>query len=255
MIMTLTSFLRFGIWIISFAFFTMTTANALVVVISGAPDKQAPIEVYLKETFDGVIEVRIGNFADFHAPATQGALEGADLVIISRTVRSSDYSAQVAQGYNRLKIPVVVFSSLVARASEGRLGWHDGNAFIEPDLHAASAETKLTEAGVEIFGGSIYERVDWHEPSGGVFKLCGRGSVGSGSVLAKLNESILVAHWDVGDAPGNPNVAGVNVFPGERLLFNLDNNGEGGLDDFACLTPEGKAALTMALSILKPAKK
>lgn len=151
-----------------------------------------------------------------------------------------------ADGYNGLAIPVVSFTSYIARELGNRMGWHTGSA--SNGISTLGDETTLTTLGAAFFGTS--GPVNWHESQGDAFNGSGTSlDVGGGDVLATLDGQLMSAYWNGGDAPGNPAVAGVATFPGERLLFNLDDDGLGGdpRNTFASLTPAGQAALVTGI--------
>ena len=81
---------------------------------------------------------------------------------------------------------------------------------------------------------------------------CARGG---GSLLASVGTNTLAAYWAPGDAPGNTTNAGVDTFPGARLLFNVDNDpnaGNNGANDLANMTPLGTQALISAIDFATP---
>ena len=166
-----------------------------------------------------------------------------DLVIIGRTLSSTDYDNGDAAGYNALPIPVVSFTSYVSRPDGDRMGWHAGG--VTTNKSTVGNETVITAAGNSLFGAGPF---DWHESSGNTFNGPGVGSVGGGDILATIGGDILVASWVAGDAPGNVTAAGVATFGGQRLLFNLDNDTVGlSTGTFASLTDAGEEALFKAL--------
>ncbi|MEM0964594.1 MAG: hypothetical protein AAGJ81_00400 [Verrucomicrobiota bacterium] len=229
----------------------------LVVVVSGGFDEHdtfSEMESFLRASLGDVAEVRSGDFSNFYSEETQAALEGADLVVIARTSKSKDYADGVGLGYNTLSIPVVVLSSYIARSESGLLGWYNGTVSDFRETTSGS-EVDVTEAGIELFGGSVDEKRDWHESPGDTFNAAGLGDPGDGEVLAEIEGGILVARWRKGDAPGNPFAAGVDVFPGERLFFALDNDPRSTYldqEEFVNLTPAGREALVKALLAIRP---
>lgn len=235
------------------ALLPLTSASALVVVLSGGPAAPGPanldkLEAFLYENFSNVTEVRKGNFGNFNAAATQTALTGADLVIIGRTLASDQYDAGDSAGYNSLAKPMIVLTSYVARTTGTRLGWHDGGATQNlASSTVAGAETTVTAEGATVFNLTIGTHDFFANNDGGNFNGLGEGSLGGGKMLATMDGGrIVAARWDTGDAPGNTTVAGVAAFPAPRLLFNLDNDSIGGgapVDDFGTLTETGRAAL------------
>jgi hypothetical protein len=77
----------------------------------------------------------------------------------------------------------------------------------------------------------------------------GTTAFGGGSILATIGGDTLAAYWPAGAAPGNPTAATVATFPGNRLLFNLDNDVNG---DLGNITPAGRQALISAIDHATP---
>ncbi|MDA7881400.1 PEP-CTERM sorting domain-containing protein [Akkermansiaceae bacterium] len=233
------------------------SSSGIIILVSDT-ETTSEIDDFLNANFTNVTEIRNADYANFADPATQDALNGtgvfagsgaAEVVIIGRNLGSGAYSGGAADGYNALSIPVISFTSYVSRGGVGdRLGWHDGSA--SNTISTIGAETTLTTEGQAFFG--IAGPVDWHESVGDSFNGLGVGpGVGTGDILATVGGQILIAHWDVGDAPANTADADVAVFPGERLLFNLDDDGTT-RSTFNSLTPAGSAALVSAIDSVSP---
>lgn len=239
---------------------TIGSSSAVNILISASDTSE--IEAFLSANYTDANVTAAGNFSDFNAPATQDALVGVDLVIIGRSLASSDYQNGRADGYNALDIPVLNFTSYTARNVTNRMGWHTGSATNNQPV--AGDETTITAAGALLLGipAGDYDFFDTNE--GGTFNGLGTGtaSVGGGSVLATIGGDILAAYWAPGQAPGDPASAGVDTFPAPRLLLNIDDDprptGEftaqtdlglqitvGAIADFGGLTvvPEPSAAL------------
>lgn len=231
-------------------FASVASSQALVVVLSDTEAVGSDVENYLNSNFLNIDEIRHGNFANFANAGTQDALNGtgafagagaADIVIIGRTLTSAAYSGGAADGYNTLSIPIVALTTFVTRPTGNRLGWHAGTN--SNDQSILGAETTITAAGATIFGSS--GTVDWFDGNTGddFNGLTPPGSFGGGTILSTIGGDIQSARWEAGDAPGDVTTAGVANFPGDRLLFNLDNDG----GTIATLTPAGQAALIAAL--------
>ena len=234
------------------------SAHAMTILITGttAANPNAPdeIEAFLMANLvlpAGTTFLK-GNYANF--ANHQATIESADIVIIGRTLSSADYQNGVADGYNTLAIPVIALTSYVARPDGNRLGWHTTGATTNAPV--AAFETAVTAAGSTIFG-IASGLADFFEgnPGGDFNGLSNIGfSVGGGTVLATIEGRLQSAYWAAGSAPGDPVAASPVgdpnfVFPGERFLFNLDNDVEGGgAFTFQNLTPDGTAALVAGLS-------
>lgn len=236
-------------------------SSAIVVMISDLTPAGAPIEDFFNDNFTNVTEIRHGNFANFSAPASQDALNGtgafagqgaADVFVIGRSLSSGGYDAGDADGYNGITIPFINMTSYTAREAGNRLGWHTGSATNGGSRNGA--ETTVTAAGASILGVAAGTHDFWSDDPN--FNGLGTSTnVGTGDILATINSNILAAHWDIGDAPGNPTNAGVATFPGVRLLLNIDNEpnaGNNGANDFTGLTPEGLASYREAIDATTP---
>ena len=220
--------------------------SAVVVMISDLTPAGSPIEEFFNNNFSNVTEIRHGNYANF--ANSQDALNGtgafagsgaADVFVIGRSLSSGDYDAGDADGYNAIDIPFINFTSYTAREAGNRLGWHDGSANNADSRDGA--ETTVTAAGAAMIGIPEGDYDVWTD--GRNFNGLGTSTnVGTGDILATVNGNILAAHWDAGDAPGNPTNAGLDTFPATRLLLNLDNEpnaGNDGMNDFTGLTTDG----------------
>lgn len=245
--------------VITAAVLLATTAPSMaasVVVVSGTGNQ--PIIDYLNANFSE-ITIRSGDFSNFSAQATTDALAGADLVIIGRTLASAAYQ-NVAAGFNGLAIPVVSLTSYISRQDGNRLGWHASAA--TGDKITAGDQTTITAAGASMFGLTAGPTNFFEIPDGffnGLGQIVTPGdyaSFGGAQILSTIGGDVQAAFWAAGTAPGNPGAAGVNTFPGERLLFNLDNDPATGPapntlgSEISNLTPAGKTALTNSLTNL-----
>lgn len=231
-----------------------TPCSAVNIVISGVGDNPSIIS-FLNDNFTNIDNIESGNFGTFSSTATTDALAangGADLVIIGRTLSSGDYDAGVSDGYNTLTIPVVSFTSFVSRASGNRLGWH-GDSVSQNLIDTAGDESLITSDGATFFGLGAGAANIFEGNQGGNFNaLAQPGSdFGGAQILATIGGAVQSAFWATGSAPGDTAAAGVATFPGERLLFNLDNdaaNGEAQGFTFNALTDDGEAALISSLA-------
>ncbi|MDG2399974.1 MAG: PEP-CTERM sorting domain-containing protein [Akkermansiaceae bacterium] len=201
---------------------TVGFASATNILVSASDTSE--IEAFLAANYSNANVTAAGNFSDFNAAATQSALNGVDLVIIGRSLSSSQYGSGRADGYNGLNIPVLNFTSYTARNAGNRMGWHTGSATNNKSV--AGNETTLTDAGSLLLGvpAGAYDFFDTNV--GETFNGLGTGgaSVGGGNILATIGGDILAAYWATGEAPGDPTAAGVDTFPAPRLLLNLDDD-------------------------------
>ena len=152
-------------------------------------------------------------YGDYSNPANIPV--DTDIFVVGRSFSSTPYAnSGNSATFNALTMPVVAFSTYVARPDSGRWGWHDGAASGGWDV--TGDETSVTAAGTGIFG--VAEgAADWFTaPAGANFWATGTGSVGEGQVLATLGGDILAAGWNAGELSGTG-----ATFGGDRLLFNL----------------------------------
>ena len=238
---------------------TATSASAVVVMISDLTPDGSPIEDFFNSNFSNVTEIRHANYANFSN--SQDALNGtgafagsgaADIFVIGRSLSSGDYDAGDADGYNSINIPFINFTSYTAREAGDRLGWHDASA--NNSVSRDGAETTVTAAGAALLGVPAGDYDLWTDDPN--FNGLGTGTnVGTGDILATVGGNILAAHWDAGDAPGNPTNADVATFPATRLLVNLDNEpnaGNDGVNDFTGLTADGLTAYVGVIAATTP---
>jgi len=237
--------------------------GSAIVMISDLSPAGSPIEEFFNNNFSNITEIRHGNFADASATESLDALNGtgvfagngpANILVIGRSLSSPDYQEGAADAYNVISIPIINFTSYTARETGNRLGWHAGGAVNGGSRNGD--ETTVTDAGANIL--RVAEGTYDFYTDDPDFNGLGLGTgVGGGDILATINGNILAAHWDAGDAPGNTAIAGVETFPGTRLLFNLDNEpgtGNDGTNDLTGMTPAGIAALVSAIDITTPLK-
>ncbi len=228
--------------------------SAVNIVISGAGDN-ASIVTFLNDNFSNITNIESGNFANFGSAATTTALAangGADLVIIGRTLSSAAYDNGDADGYNGLTIPVVSFTSFVSRAAGNRLGWHSGSV-AQDTVMSAGDESLITVDGAALFGLGAGAANFFEGNNGGdINALAAVGAnFGGAQILATAGGAVQSAFWPVGSTPGDTGAAGVATFPGERLLFNLDNDAANGGPagfTFNALTDDGETALIASLA-------
>ncbi len=211
------SWVRLGGAALSFAGLALP-AQALDILVSGTNQaNDQPIIDFFLNNFEDVT-VTYANYSDY--PANAAVIEAADIFVVGRSLNSTHYSnAANSASFNALTIPVVCFTSYVARPDVNRWGWHSG-AISTTGASVAGSETTVTAEGAAAFGVAA-GAVDWFSmPAGDNFYALGTGSVGEGVILATMAGNILAAHWDAGEQSGTG-----TVFGGTRLLFNLPQNG------------------------------
>lgn len=212
------------------------TSQGLNIAVSGTSQtgNQAIID-FLVQNFGAKV-----TFGDYSTPSNIPA--GTDIFIVGRVLTSGAYgNATNTATFNALTIPVVCFTSYVARPDGSRWGWHTGpiGAF-----HTLSGnETVVTQAGASVFGGA--GAVDWWNDATWGFSAPGTGTVGDGRILATSPAGeIIVAYWKAGEKSGSG-----AVFGSKRLLFNVPDQGSGNPVDLPN-TAAGKKALLAALKLI-----
>lgn len=220
----------------------VSSSQAIVVSFSGVGqvDGDQQIVDFINANFSNVTTF---NYGDYSNPANIPA--GTDVLFVGRRVFSGAYGdATNAATFNALTIPVVAFTSYVARPDGNRWGWHSG-AIGGGDV--VGSETTVTAAGAAVFGAA--GTADWWSPltGGGTgFNTAGTGTIGGGDILATIGGNILVAQWDAGELSGS----GV-AFGGSRLLFNIPDNNNAGRAEIPN-TLAGQAAFIAALDTFTP---
>ncbi len=122
------------------------TSQGLNIAVSGTSQTgNQPIIDFLVQNFGATV-----TFGDYSTPANIPA--GTDVFMVGRVLTSGAYgNATNTATFNALTIPVVCFTSYVARPDGSRWGWHTGaiGAF-----HTLSGiETVVTQAGATVFCG------------------------------------------------------------------------------------------------------
>jgi hypothetical protein len=185
------------------------------------------------------------------APLTQAqidALNSADLIIISRSATSGNYTDTTGWNLNVTK-PILCMATSIVRSSD-RLKWFTGTN-VDNGLSPVTKITNKTHpifTGVTVPADSSVQMLDSTigAKSTSLLKLWVGSNAGNAQVLAMAkdtsNRCVAIAYWDAGTAfyTGSSNKAG-----GKRMWFNAGtyNNGSnppavaGGLMN---LTPAGK---------------
>ena len=219
--------------------FSAIGSDTTYVLLSGTSsgNDQSLID-FLENNFN--VYVSYADYSDFSAHSNE--IAKADVLMVGRALSSAAYANyENTTAFNALTVPVVSFTSYVTRPDEGRWGWHDGGVISTNSVEGA--ETIVTDAGAAVFevaGGSAN---DWYAAPPTEFHTAGSGYVGGGEVLASIGGNIIAAHWNAGDQAGV-----LGSFGGERLLFNLSQDGS------ATIMPsgEGLEALIKALVAYTP---
>lgn len=210
------------------------TSFGVNVVISGTSSSN---DQNIIDFFDNGFEDTTVTYGDYSNPANIPV--GTDVFVIGRKLSSSAYAnATNSATFNALNIPVVCFTSYIARLDSDRWGWHSGGAV--GALLNGGSETTVTAAGASVLGFAEGTH-DFVADAGSMWAL-GDGTVGTGNILATATIDsgtgigILAAGWFAGEQS-----AGGVTFNANRLLWNAF--------EFPTLghTADGQAALTNAV--------
>jgi len=215
----------------------VSSSQGVDIALSGVnQERDQPIIDFLEANFD--VDVTYGNFSN---PANIPA--GTDVFMVARMATSSNYAnAANSATFNALTIPVVCFTSYVARPADGRWGWHSG---AEVRSSTSGNETTVTDAGAALGIGAAGGQDWWTGLGDTTFNAFGSGEVGTGQILAIRGEgNIQVAYWKAGDTSGTG-----ATFGSDRLLFNL-HDPETDTQPLLPSTDLGRAALIAALNLI-----
>ncbi|MCB1129476.1 MAG: hypothetical protein KDN05_00005, partial [Verrucomicrobiae bacterium] len=218
---------------------TVVPPTGLVVLMSGTNQTaDQPLIDFIKNNFQNV-SVTYGDFSNY--AAASAGIEAADVFMVGRNLSSAPYANQTnSDSFNALNVPIVCFTSYVARTLDGRWGWHSGSTSAGSPY--IGDDTTVTAAGATAFGVAT-GTYDWMTNTGdNLFNATGIGTVGGGEILATLGGNILAAHW----APGALLSDGITTAGEHRLLYNLEEG--------AVLLPtiKGRMALISALEAYTP---
>jgi len=165
-----------------------------VIIVTDNVESERGYTEFLQELYRGNVEVNIdaGRYDEDLSNKKKLEIEAADLVIVSRDLSSKDYNAD-SEFWNSLNVPVLNHNIKLARSDDHKYwDWLAGS-----DI-STSAFTHLAVAygGDEIFAG-----VDTSSGSVEIFTSgkeidhSNQGSAGSGTVVATINGSVVIARW------------------------------------------------------------
>lgn len=199
----------------------MCAATGFGLTISMTGTNQAADQDLINFMTNNFSNVDTVNYADYSNPANIPA--GTDIFMVGRNLSSNSFrNAANSATFNALTIPIVCFTSYIARPDTDRWGWHSGGAVA--GLVDSGSETTVTAAGASIFG--VAEGTYDFITNAGTGWAFGDGTVGTGNILAAVGldgvaspgvtTGILAAGW----LAGEQSAMGA-VFGGNRLLWNV----------------------------------
>lgn len=231
-----------------------------VIIIGGLEELDAPLKALVASlTAPGTeVEAVPGEYAALD-DAKIAKLNAAQLVILSRSANSGDYSAD-AEKWNGLKSPLLLMSPYFARAS--RWDW-----FATEDLNEADPPVlkKLTVndpkdaafAGMSLTSGSTVQIFD--DPSTFTMRYLSSGLAGTagklGASIEGHNPSPTLVRWTEAGKPYYAN--GVQKAGGLRVFYAFQDDANRKADDsmrdeLARLTPDGKKVLGNIIASMAP---
>jgi hypothetical protein len=170
-------------------------------------------------------------------------VNGADLVIISRSVASGSFQNANADTWNGVTAPMIILNGYTARKS--RMGYYTGSNI--PDI-TGDIMLAVADPSHPIFAGIALTDGVMDNPFAGLAVYPTDGTTASGisvvtdpinaegTVLATLSAasgtvtagSVMIAEWPAGATLTHDGGAGTNVLAGHRLLFLSGSRENGG---------------------------
>jgi hypothetical protein len=165
-----------------------------IIIATGDADSERGYTEFLQEIYRGNANVQVDadRYDEDLGDKKKSELEAADLIIVSRDLSGKDYNAD-ADFWNELAVPILNHNIKLAQ-NDGHdyWDWLDGDDIST----AAFTQLEVAYADDEIFAG-----VDTSSgfvgifPSGEEIDHSNQGSAGSGTVVATLNGTVVIARW------------------------------------------------------------
>ena len=165
-----------------------------IIIVTGNAESERGYTEFLQEIYRGNVEVQIDadRYDEDLSNKKKLELEAADLIIVSRDLSGKDYNAD-AEFWNGLNVPILNHNIKLARSDDHKYwDWLAGNdistsAFTH--LAVAYADDEIF-AGVDTSSGSVEIFT-----AGKEIDHSNQGSAGSGTVVATLNGTVVIARW------------------------------------------------------------
>jgi len=165
-----------------------------IIIVTGDTESERGYTEFLQVIYRGNVDVQIDadRYDEDLSDKKKAELEAADLIIISRDLSGKDYNAD-ANFWNELAVPILNHNiKLARRDGHDYWDWLDGSdistgAFTH--LAVAYADDEIF-AGVDTSSGFLEIF-----PSGKEIDHSNQGSAGSGTVIATLNGTVVIARW------------------------------------------------------------
>ncbi|MHC4207109.1 MAG: DUF3616 domain-containing protein, partial [Planctomycetota bacterium] len=201
-----------------------------IIIVTGNAESERGYTEFLQEIYRGNVDVQIDadRYDEDLSDKKKLELEAADLIIVSRDLSSADYNDD-SEFWNGLAVPILNHNIKLARSDDHkRWDWLAGDdistgAFT--DLAVAYADDEIF-AGVDTSSGFVEIFA-----SGKEIDHSDQASAGSGTVVATLNGTVVIARW-LGSETLYYN--GSHYAPGAaRVFFALPENTYEFFDDSA----------------------
>lgn len=160
------------------------------------------------------------------------ALNAADLVIISRSVSSGNYSGDAATAWNAIEAPMIVMGGYTLRSS--RMGYTTGSTMVDT---AETVSLKVADPSHPIFAGIALDGSNnTVNPFANITDFMGTTQRGvsvnndpvnaDGTVLATVSTGtdptvggLVIGEWQAGSTMMHDGGAGTDILAGHRLVF------------------------------------
>ena len=165
-----------------------------IIIVTDKSGSERGYTEFLQEIYQGNVEVRIDadRYDEDLSDKKKSELEAADLIIVSRDLSSTDYNAD-ADFWNALAVPILNHNIKLTRSDDHKywdwLTGDDINTSAFTHLAVAYADDEIF-AGVDTSSGYVEMFV-----SGKEIDHSNQGSAGSGTVIATLNGTVVIARW------------------------------------------------------------
>jgi len=165
-----------------------------IIIVTGKAESEQGYTEFLQQIYKGNVDVQIDadRYDEDLNDKKKLELEAADLVIVSRDLSGTDYNAD-ADFWNALAVPILNHNIKLVR-SDGHKYWDwldgsDVSTIAFTHLAVAYADDEIF-TGVDTSSGLIEIF-----PSGKEIDHSNQDSAGSGTVVATLNGTVVIARW------------------------------------------------------------
>ncbi|MBN2593879.1 MAG: DUF3616 domain-containing protein [Sedimentisphaerales bacterium] len=169
-----------------------------IIIVTGKAESEHGYTEFLQEIYKGNVDVQIDadRYDEDLSDKKKLEIEAADLIIVSRDLSGTDYNAD-AGFWNALAVPIINHNIKLVRSDDHKYwDWLAGN-----DISTGA----FTHLAVAYAGDEIFAGVDTSSgfveifTSGKEIDHSNQGSAGSGTVVATLNGTVVIARWFGGE--------------------------------------------------------